>query len=494
MSDDHSCLAKLLDQLRPERGVWINGEGSDASTGRRFAVEDPATGSPFTEMADGDVDDALQAAAAAAAAFPSWSTRPPRERSEILRRTYELMIRDLDDLAYLLSWENGKPQNEARAEIAYAAEFFRWYAEEAVRSEGSYGPSPSSGARILVTQRAAGVALLVTPWNLPAAMVTRKVAPALAAGCTVVLKPAAETPLVALAIARILHESGAPAGVVNVVPTTDPVNVVAALLDHSAVRTLSFTGSTPVGRALLRQAANRVVTPSMELGGNAPFVVTADADVSAAVDGAMVAKFRNSGQACTAANRFLVHERVHDEFVARFTVAVESLEVAEPFAPGAQIGPVISNQAQVRLRATVESALEAGATRTTSDRTLPRGGWFVAPTVLVDVAPDAAISQDELFGPVAPVIRYDDRSDLIAILNAPDVGLAAYVYAGRAQDALRIAESLEVGMVGINRGLISEPAAPFGGVKQSGLGREGGREGMREFQETQYFSLDWPDN
>ena len=444
-----------------------------------FPVVNPATLEVIDEVADGTLDDARAAVDAAAAAYPGWAGATPRERAETLRRAFDLMVERTDELVAIVCAENGKSQADARAEVAYAAEFFRWFSEEAVRSDGDYSVAPASGARTIVTHQPVGVAALVTPWNFPAAMATRKIAPALAAGCTVVLKPAAETPLTAIAVARILTEAGVPDGVVNVVPTTDPAGVVSTWLTDERVRKISFTGSTGVGRTLLRQAADRVLNASMELGGNAPFVVTADADLEAAVAGAMIAKFRNGGQACTAANRFYVHADVADAFVARFGAAVETLEAA----------PLISAAAVENVGALVDGAVAAGA-RVVARADVPEPGWFYPPTLLADVPPDAEILREEIFGPVAPVVTWTDEADLLRQVNGTELGLSAYVYAGRLQDALRLAERIEAGMVGINRGIVSDPAAPFGGVKQSGLGREGAREGLREFQETRYFSVD----
>jgi succinate-semialdehyde dehydrogenase/glutarate-semialdehyde dehydrogenase len=400
------------------------------------------------------------------------------------------MIRDADSLSSLIATENGKSIEDASAEVRYAAEFFRWFSEEAVRGEGSYGDAPGGGAKTLVTHVPVGVAALITPWNFPAAMATRKIAPALAAGCTVVLKPAEETPLTALALARLLQEAGVPDGVLNVVPTTDAPSVVSAWLDDDRVRKISFTGSTGVGRILMRQAAERVVNASMELGGNAPFVITDDADVDAAVAGAMIAKFRGGGQACTAANRFYVHADVVDEFVDKFGAAVAALEVGPSSNEKNQIGPVISLKARAAITELVENALEDGA-RVAVQSTVPDAGWFYPPTILVDVPIGARILSEEIFGPVAPIVTWTDEAEMLKSANDTEFGLAAYVYAGRLQDALRIAEQVDAGMVGINRGVISDPSAPFGGVKQSGIGREGAHEGIREYQETRYYSVDW---
>ncbi|WGX94581.1 NAD-dependent succinate-semialdehyde dehydrogenase [Nocardioides sp. L-11A] len=459
-------------------------------TAPTFEVHDPATGRVIDTVADGTVADATAAVDAAAAAFPAWAATPARARAEILRRCYDLMVRDADLLTGLIAAENGKSVADARAEVTYAAEFFRWFSEEAVRGEGTYGDAPAGSAKTLVTYAPVGVAALITPWNFPAAMATRKIAPALAAGCTVVLKPAAETPLTALAVARILSEAGVPSGVVNVVPTTDAAAVVTAWLEDPRVRKVSFTGSTGVGRTLLRQAADRVLNSSMELGGNAPFVITADADLDAAVAGAMIAKFRGGGQACTAANRFYVHADVADAFVAKFSAAVAALKVGPSADPANQIGPVISEKALTGITKLVEAAVADGA-KVAVQGSVPAEGWFFPPTVLVDVPVGAPILSEEIFGPVAPIVTWTDEDELLASVNDTEFGLAAYVYAGRLQDALRLGERIDAGMVGINRGIVSDPSAPFGGVKQSGIGREGAHEGIREYQETRYYSVDW---
>ena len=473
-------------ELDAKHGILIDGQARGAAS--TFEVYDPASGLTLAEVADGTVADARSAVDAAHRAFGDWARTSPRQRSEILRRVFDLMVADTERLAALICAENGKSQADARAEVGYAAEFFRWFSEEAVRTDGAYGVSPAGGTRTMVTHKPVGVAALVTPWNFPAAMATRKIAPALAAGCTVVLKPAAETPLTALAIAGILSAAGVPDGVVNMVPTTDAAAVVENWLSDDRVRKVSFTGSTGVGRVLLKQAADRIVNASMELGGNAPFVVTADADVEAAIAGAMVAKFRGGGQACTAANRFYVHASVVDEFVAGLSAEVEALRVGPASDPASQIGPLVSERAAQRVAAAIDAAVSDGAV-IAAQADVPAAGWFVAPTLLTGVAPDAAILADEIFGPVAPVVAWEDEDDLLRWVNDTEYGLAAYVYAGRLQDAVRLAESFDAGMVGINRGIVSDPSTPFGGMKQSGLGREGAREGLHEFQETQYFSV-----
>jgi succinate-semialdehyde dehydrogenase/glutarate-semialdehyde dehydrogenase len=479
-------IRDVLADTDPIRGIHIGGHALGSA--RTFQVDDPATAGRLCEVADGSEGHAAAAVDAAAAALGDWSSTTPRERSQILRSAHEQLLARRDQMSTLISAENGKVETEASAEVDYAAEFFRWFSEEAVRADGEYGLAPSGSSHTLVTHKAVGVSALITPWNFPAAMAARKIAPALAAGCTVVLKPAAETPVTAIAVAKILEEVGLPPGVVNVVPTSSPEEVVSSWLRDERVRKVSFTGSTAVGRHLLRQAADRVVNASMELGGNAPFVVTRDADIPAAVSGAMIAKFRNSGQTCTAANRFYVHRSVVDEFTARFGAAVLALKVGPASDRSSHIGPLISHHA-VRTQAELARiAVGQGAT-ITHEATVPDKGWFFPPTVLRHVAPGSAILKEEIFGPIAPIVEWVDHDDLLEQLNDTEMGLAAYVYAGRMQDALRIAESIDAGMVGINRGVLSDPSAPFGGTKQSGLGREGGRCGMREFQETQYFSV-----
>ncbi|HWU23130.1 MAG TPA: NAD-dependent succinate-semialdehyde dehydrogenase [Nocardioides sp.] len=484
MSEDFTtAIESAIESVDP--GLRINGKV--VTTGATFDLHDPATGATIAKVASGGAEQAAAAVDAAAAALPDWAATTPRQRGEVLRKTYELMVADTDRLAALMSAENGKSMADAKAEVAYAAEFFRWFGEEAVRSEGDYSIAPASGARTIVTHQPIGVAALVTPWNFPAAMATRKIGPALAAGCTVVLKPAGETPLTALAVADLMQQAGVPDGVVNVVPTTDSGTLVTTWLEDDRVRMISFTGSTPVGRKLLAQAAERVVNTGMELGGNAPFIVTADADLDEAVKGAMLAKFRNGGQACTAANRFYVHADVAEDFTARFGKAVEALKVG-PAADGSDIGPMITEKAAKEINAKLAAAVAAGA-RIAHQATAPEG-WYVAPTILTDVAPDAEIIKDEIFGPLAPIVTWTDTDEMVRQVNDTEYGLAAYLYAGRLQDGLKLAERIEAGMVGVNRGLVSDPSAPFGGVKQSGIGREGAREGIREFQETRYFSVD----
>ncbi|TLP80090.1 NAD-dependent succinate-semialdehyde dehydrogenase [Nesterenkonia sphaerica] len=458
-----------------------------------FSVTNPATGQHLEEVADLTAEQALTQVERAQQTFAQWRDTPPRQRAEVLHRAYALMIEDLPRLRDLIVAENGKSQADAESEVRYAAEFFRWYAEEAVRLSGEYTTAPAGGVRNIVTHHPVGVALLITPWNFPAAMATRKIGPALAAGCTVVLKPARETPLTALAIAEVLVQAGLPEGAVQVATTTATREVVTALLADDRIKKLSFTGSTPVGRTLLAQCAERVVNASMELGGNAPFIITADADIEAAVQGAMVAKFRNGGQACTAANRFYVHADVGEEFIAAFGAQISRLTVGDP-AQGTQIGPLIHGEAASGVRQLIQSALDDGAT-VAHQATLPESAAteaFVAPTLLRDVPAGAAILREEIFGPVAPVVVWSDLEQMLQQANAAEVGLSSYVYSGTLQEAIRIAERLETGMVGINRGVVSDPSAPFGGVKQAGIGREGGHWGIEEFTEPQYLSVDWP--
>ena len=469
----------------------IGGRFRDAERGERFAVHDPATGETLAEVADATVADGLDAVAAAHAAQPAWAARAPRERAEILRRVFEVMIRQTDRIAELIVRENGKPIAEARGEVAYAAEFFRWFAEEAVRNEGSLVTSPNGANRILVLHQPIGVALLITPWNFPAAMATRKIAPALAAGCAVVLKPAEQTPLTPLLLQGLLEEAGVPPGVVNVVTTTRSKDVVAAILGDARVRKLSFTGSTEVGRLLLAEAAKRVVKCSMELGGNAPFLVFADADLDAAVEGAMIAKMRHNGETCTAANRFYVEAPVADAFAAKLARAMSSLRLGHGLDPQTQLGPLIDRSTRDKVERLVGAACAAGA-RVVTGATRPDGaGFFYAPTVLDRVAADSPILAEEIFGPVAPIVTFTDEHEVVRQANATEHGLMAYVFTRDLARGLRVAEAVESGMVGLNRGLVSDPAAPFGGVKQSGIGREGGHHGLLEFCETKYVATGW---
>lgn len=466
--------------------LYINGQWVAAED--RLPVTNPATGETIAEVAlagPGHCDDAVQAAADAA---QSWAAVPPRQRGEILRRAFELMTEEADDFAALITRENGKVLADARSEIAYAAEFFRWFAEEAVRISGEYRLAPNGDKRIITTHEPVGVSLLITPWNFPAAMATRKLAPALAAGCTAILKPADETPLTALAIADLLERAGVPAGVVNVVLPDQVGPSVKRMLDDSRVRNLSFTGSTEVGRVLLHACADTVVRTSMELGGNAPFLVLAGADVSAAVDAAMVAKMRNGGSACTAANRFYVHASVGEEFAQVLTARMAELKVGPGDQDGAQLGCLVSDQERDKIAAMVDDAISAGAHRTTPTAVPDRGSFYPA-TVLIGVSAESAILRQEIFGPVAPIVTVHDEEEAIRLANDTEFGLIAYVF-GPEPTALRVAARLEAGMVAVNRGVVSDPAASFGGVKQSGLGREGGFDGIHEFLESKYIAVD----
>ena len=471
--------------------LWVGGKAVPAADGGRFDVLDPATGDAIASVANGTVDDALAAVDAAEAAAQAWADTAPRERAEILRRAFELMQERSAELAGLISLENGKALSDAKGEVAYAAEFFRWYAEEAVRAEGSVMTAPSGANRILVVRQPVGIAVLVTPWNFPAAMATRKIGPALAAGCTVVLKPASDTPLTALLMAKILEDAGVPAGVVNVVPSRSSGKVVSTMLHDPRVRKLSFTGSTEVGRLLLREAADQVINCSMELGGNAPFLVLADADLDAAVDGAMVAKMRNAGEACTAANRFYVHESVAEEFSRRLAERMAALRVGPGVAEDTEVGPLVNVEAVDKVAELVGTAVADGARVVTGGGRPQRAGFYFDPTVLLDVPMTSGILAEEIFGPVAPIVTFADEAEAIRMANASEFGLVSYVYTRDLARGLRISEALDSGMVGLNRGIVSDPAAPFGGTKQSGIGREGGHEGMLDYTESKYIATSW---
>jgi succinate-semialdehyde dehydrogenase/glutarate-semialdehyde dehydrogenase len=470
--------------------MFVDGKWTAGSAGS-FAVLDPSTGDELASVPRAGADDVRHAVAAAADALPEWAATAPRERAEVLRRAFELMMVRKEDIALLMSLEMGKSLTDSRGEVAYAAEFFRWFAEEAVRIGGELRTAPSGANRILTFRRPAGVALLLTPWNFPAAMATRKIGPALAAGCTVVLKPAEDTPLTALVLAQVLSDAGAPAGVVNVVTTDRPGELTETALADSRVRKLSFTGSTGVGRHLLKQAADRIVNCSMELGGNDPFIVLDDADLDAAVDGAMLAKTRNGGQACTAANRFLVQERVADEFAALLAERMGALRMGPGRDESTQLGPMINKRALDGIADKVDRTVAAGAELVLGGSRPSGPGFFYPATVLTGVPRDAAAVNEEVFGPVAPIVAVADDDDALTVANASEMGLTGYVYSGSLARGLRLCERLEVGMVGLNRGLVSDPAAPFGGVKQSGLGREGGFEGIDAYLETSYVATSW---
>jgi succinate-semialdehyde dehydrogenase/glutarate-semialdehyde dehydrogenase len=471
--------------------LYIGGRWRPSSDGDRFSVINPVDESVIAEIASGTVDDAIAAVAAAQDAFGDWAARSPRERGKVLSKAFELFSGKLEYFASLITLENGKAKADAMGEAAYSAEFFRWYAEEAVRIEGHMGRAPSSGARTLVHQKPAGVALLITPWNYPAAMGTRKIAPALAAGSSVVIKPAGETPLTMLALMPILEEAGVPPGVVNVLTSRRSGAVADAMLHDPRVRVVSFTGSTQVGRILLKAAADQIVKPAMELGGNAPFIVFEDADIDEAVKGLMVAKMRNLGEACTAANRIYLHERVHDAFVEKFAGAMGALKMGNGLEDGIDVGPLVNASTRDKVAAFVDDAVKKGAKIVLGGKRPEGKGFFYPPTVMTDVPNDADCLRDEIFGPVAAIQRFSDQADVVTRANDTEYGLVAYVYTGDLKRGLAVSEKLDYGMVGLNRGLVSDPAAPFGGVKQSGLGREGGKEGMLEFMETQYISTLW---
>ncbi|HEV3093055.1 MAG TPA: NAD-dependent succinate-semialdehyde dehydrogenase [Solirubrobacteraceae bacterium] len=479
---------------RAPRALYIGGEWRAARGGGTLGIEDPATGQTFAEVPDATPEDALAALAAADAAQAGWQASAPRERGEILRRAYELLREGADELALLMTLEMGKPVAESRAEIAYAAEFLRWFSEEAVRIHGRYMTNTTGSGRILTMRQPVGPCVFITPWNFPTAMGTRKIAPAIAAGCTMVVKPAQQTPLSMLALAKILERAGLPGGVLNVITAHRSGAVIEPLLGDPRTRKLSFTGSTEVGRKLIAQSAEQILRVSMELGGNAPFLVFEDADLDAAVEGALTAKLRNVGEACTAANRFHVHESLADEFARRMAERMSSLKVGRGTEPGVDVGPLIDERQRAIVRELVQDALRQGGRLLTggedvSDPAPGRAGYFYAPTVIADVPASARALREEIFGPVAPIATFADEAEAIAAANATEYGLVAYVYTREMQRALRVSEALEVGMVGLNQGIVSNPAAPFGGVKQSGFGREGGFEGIEEYLETKYVAV-----
>ncbi|MDX8498874.1 NAD-dependent succinate-semialdehyde dehydrogenase [Mesorhizobium sp. VK4C] len=471
-------------------GLYIGGKWRPSSDGRVIEVVDPSTEAVIAAVPDATLADAAAAVDAAAQAAPGWRETPPRRRSEILRRCFELMTERAETLAALISLENGKALRDARGEVAYAAEFFRWNAEEAVRISGEFGLAPSGANRIVVDYQPIGICVLITPWNFPAAMATRKIAPALAAGCTVILKPASETPLTAYALAALHEEAGVPPGVVNVITTSSPGPVTAAMLADARVRKLSFTGSTGVGRVLLAEAAKHVISCSMELGGNAPFIVFDDADLEAALDGAMIAKMRNAGEACTAANRLYVQAGIHDAFAEGLRKRMAALNVGPGTDSETECGPMITRKAVDKIDRLVQDAAARGA-KILCGGAVPEGrGYYYPPTVLRDVPAEAAMAHEEIFGPVAPISRFEGEAEVIAKANDTEYGLAAYIYTRDLARGMRVASKIESGMIALNRGLMSDPAAPFGGVKQSGLGREGGQKhGIAEFMEAKYVAV-----
>ena len=478
-----------LPSIRKE--LYIAGAWRASSDGARITVMDPATEEVIAQVADASPADAADAVTAAAAAGPSWAARAPRDRGEILRRSFELLIQHREAFARLITLESGKALIEARAEVTYAAEFLRWYSEEAVRVAGHLGVAPSGANKMIVMRQPIGLCVLITPWNFPAAMATRKIGPALAAGCSVILKPAKETPLTALALAALFEAAGVPPGVVNVLPSQRSSQIVATLLRDQRVRKLSFTGSTETGRTLLAQAAQQVIKCSMELGGNAPFLVFADADLDVAVASAMVAKLRNGGESCTAANRFYVQAPVAEEFAQRLAAAMQQVKVGPGLEEGVQMGPLVSSATRAKVAGLVEEARETGARVITGGRIPRRPGYFYEPTVLADVPTHARILREEIFGPVAPVATFDTTDEAIQLANATELGLVSFVHTRDLGRALAVAERIESGMVGINRGVVSDPAAPFGGWKQSGIGREGAHEGLLEYLETKYIAASW---
>ncbi|WP_406022246.1 NAD-dependent succinate-semialdehyde dehydrogenase [Nocardioides sp. NBC_00850] len=471
------------------KGLLVAGQWVDAGDGATFDVLDPSTGEVLCAVADATPEDGRRALDAAAGAQKEFAATAPRARADMLMAAFDLLHERIDDLALLMTLEMGKPLAEARGEIAYAAEFFRHFAEEAVRIEGGYQTAPAGGSRFLITKQPVGPALLITPWNFPMAMGTRKIGPAIAAGCTSIIKPAQQTPLSMLALGEILREAGVPDGVVNILPTTRPGELTEPLLRSGVIRKLSFTGSTAVGRVLLAQSAEQVLRTSMELGGNAGFVVFEDADIDEAVAGAMAAKMRNTGEACTAANRIFVQRSVIEEFGDRLAKAMSELLVGRGVEEGVRVGPLIDEAAREKVQTLVDDAVAGGA-RVLTGGTAPDGpGYFYPPTVLTGVPASAKMGSEEIFGPVAPLTPFDTEDEVVEAVNDTEYGLVNYVFTNDLRRGLRVAEALESGMVGLNQGVVSNPAAPFGGVKASGLGREGGRTGIEEFLETKYVGI-----
>jgi len=476
--------SELLEKVPTQ--LFIGGEWLDSTSGRAIDVHDPATGKMLVSIADASVEDAAKAMDAAADTQASWAATAPRVRGEILRRAFDLLQTRADEFALLMTLEMGKPLAEARGEVTYGGEFLRWFSEEAVRISGRYGSNPEGTGRMIVTHLPVGPSFLITPWNFPLAMATRKIAPALAAGCTAIIKPAELTPLTTLYFAKLLEEAGLPKGVLNVITTSTSKEVSAPIIADPRLRKLSFTGSTAVGQTLLKQAADNVLRTSMELGGNAPFVVFDDADLDKAVDGAMLAKFRNIGQACTAANRFIVHSSVADEFASKLTSRVRDLKIGRGTEEGVAIGPLINDGAVEKADALVQEAIGRGATLLTGGSRVAGEGSFYEPTVLTDVVAGSDILREEIFGPVVTIVPFTDEADAVAKANDTEYGLVGYVFTRDLARGQRLVESLQTGMMGLNVGVVSNAAAPFGGVKQSGIGREGGLEGIHEYLETKY--------
>ena len=480
-SDIHRLLASV------PTGLWIGGEERPASS--TFDVLNPATDEILVSVGNATAADALAAMDAACAVQATWAGTPARERGEVLRSVFEMIIDRAEDFATLMTLEMGKVLPESMGEVKYGAEFFRWFAEEAVRIGGRYTPSPAGTGRIVVTKAPVGPCFAITPWNFPLAMGTRKIGPALAAGCTMIVKPAQETPLTMLLLAKLMTEAGLPAGVLSVLATDKPREVTTALIDDGRLRKLTFTGSTGVGKALVKQSADKLLRTSMELGGNAPFVVFDDADVDAAVDGAMLAKMRNGGEACTAANRLYVATPLLEEFTDKFVKRMGDMNLGNGLDPAAKLGPLINPNQLATVQELVDDAVEKGATVAVGGQAPGGPGNFYPATVLVDVPADARILKEEVFGPVAPIVGFDTEEQGVAAANDTEYGLAAYIFTASLDRALRVAEALEAGMVGVNRGVISDPAAPFGGVKESGFGREGGYEGIEEYLDIKYIAL-----
>ncbi|HEY3726054.1 MAG TPA: NAD-dependent succinate-semialdehyde dehydrogenase [Solirubrobacteraceae bacterium] len=477
---------QILDEVPKQ--LYIGGEWRDGAKGT-LAVEDPSTGEPLCDVADASVDDARAALDAAVQAGPDFASHPPRERGEILRRAFEAIIGRADDLALLMTLEMGKPLKESKAEIAYGAEFLRWYSEQAVRIEGRYAVAANGQGRLLTMQQPVGPCLLITPWNFPLAMGTRKIGPAIAAGCTVVVKPAQQTPLSMLMLVKILEDAGLPEGVVNLITASSSGETAGPLISDPRLRKLSFTGSTEVGRKLMQQASEQLLRLSMELGGNAPFIVFDDADVDAAVQGAMVAKMRNIGEACTAANRFHVAGSVADEFADKLAAKMGAMKIGRGTEDDVEVGPLIDDKQRSKVADLVSDALGRGANAVVGGHARDGAGYFYEPTVLTDIPADAELLTEEIFGPVAPVKGFADEDEAVAAANDTEYGLVAYVYTSDLKRALRVVEKLETGMVGLNQGMVSNASAPFGGIKQSGFGREGGPEGIEEYLETKYVAV-----
>src|SRR5215208_5922404 len=477
----------ILDAVKPQ--LYIGGEWRDGSEGATIEVEDPATGETLVEVADATVDDAKQALGAAHETFAEWRDTPPRERGDILRRAYDLIMERQDDLALLMTLEMGKPVAESKAEIAYAANFFRWYSEEAVRINGRFTVNEAGAGRVLVMRQPVGPCLFITPWNFPLAMGTRKIGPAIAAGCTMVIKPAKQTPLSMLALGGILEEAGLPGGVLNIVTAKSSGSIMEPLIKDPRTRKLSFTGSTAVGKQLIEQSAEQVLRVSMELGGNAPFLVFDDADVDDVVEGAMIAKMRNIGEACTAANRFHVADSLADSFAEKLAERMSKLKLGRGTEDGVDIGPLIDGDQRSKVQELVDDATGKGAKVVVGGSAREGQGYFYEPTVLADIPDNANLLKEEIFGPVAPVKSFGSEEEAIAAANDTEYGMVAYLYTRDVKRALRMCEALEYGMVGLNQGMVSNPAAPFGGIKQSGVGREGGYEGIEEYLETKYVAV-----